>query len=212
MLPASFENSVFINCPFDPDFAPVLQAIAFCIVHLGFHPRIAPENADNAVPRIDRIVEIIRTSKYGIHDLSRCKARQKGEYFRMNMPFELGMDHGCRKYGGEKLAGKSILVLEAQRYDYQKALSDIAGWDIGTHQDDFLEAMRSVRGWLIAQASAPHIGLSAIQGKYIAFQEWYFERELARGASEEDIMRYPTVVLIAAMHEWRTLGEPTEIT
>lgn len=210
-MPRTFENSVFINCAFDAKFASILQAIAFCVVHLGFYPRIAPENADNAIPRIDRITEIIGSSKYGIHDLSRCKALKKDDFFRMNMPFELGMDHGSRKYGGADISQKSILVLEAQQYDYQKALSDIAGWDIEAHQNDYLEAMRSVRGWLIAQAGAPHVGLSAIEGKYIDFQEWYYERELARGASKKDIKRYPTVTLIAAMHEWRDLGEPTEI-
>lgn len=94
-----FDRSVFINCPFDEEFAPILQAISFCVVFLGFHPRLAPENADNAATRLDRILEIVRTSKYGIHDLSRCRASVEGEFSRMNMPFELGLDHACRKFG-----------------------------------------------------------------------------------------------------------------
>lgn len=81
-----FDRSVFVNCPFDDEFAPVLQSIAFCIVHLGFFPRLAPENADNAAARLDRIAELIRGSKYGIHDLSRCKSVRADEYARMNMP------------------------------------------------------------------------------------------------------------------------------
>jgi hypothetical protein len=90
-----FERSVFVNCPFDEDFAPLLQAIAFCITDLGFYPRIAPENANNAANRLDRIVEQISESKYGIHDLSRCKSTKVDEYARLNMPFELGLDHAC---------------------------------------------------------------------------------------------------------------------
>ncbi|WP_336919049.1 hypothetical protein, partial [Altererythrobacter lauratis] len=39
-------------------------------------------------------------------------------------------------------------------------------------------------------------------------QEWYWERELAAGSSEEDIREYPTVELIRAMHEWKDAGEP----
>jgi hypothetical protein len=85
-----FERSVFVNCPFDEAFAPLLQAIAFCVTDLGYYPRLAPENADNAANRLDRIIKLIRGSKYGIHDLSRCKSAVVGEYARLNMPFELG--------------------------------------------------------------------------------------------------------------------------
>jgi hypothetical protein len=46
-------------------------------------------------------------------------------------------------------------------------------------------------------------------GGYTAFQEWYFERELARGASEDDIKAYPTQTMVAAMREWMDAGQPT---
>jgi hypothetical protein len=208
-LPPPFERSVFVNCPFDDEFAPVLQSVAFCIVHLGFFPRLAPENSDNAAARLDRIAELICGSKYGIHDLSRCKSVEAGEYARMNMPFELGLDHACRRFGQAPLGEKRILILEHTRYDYQRALSDISGWDIQAHGGDHEKAVRHVRSWLIAQAGAPAVGASRIQGKYIAFQEWYWERELAAGSSEDDIREYPTAELVRAMHEWKNAGEPT---
>jgi len=207
-LPPPFDRSVFVNCPFDEDFAPILQAIAFCVVYLGFHPRLAPENADNAAARLDRIVELIRGSKYGIHDLTRCKSSAPSEFARMNMPFELGLDHACRRFGDGDLSDKRILILEHTRYDYQKTLSDISGWDIQSHNGNHEKAVRRVRSWLIAQAGAPAIGAALIQGKYIAFQEWYWERELAAGSSEEDIKEYPTAELIQAMHDWMQAGQP----
>jgi hypothetical protein len=207
-LPPPFERSVFVNCPFDEEYAHILQAVAFCIVYLGFFPRFAPENADNAAARLDRITELIRGSKFGVHDLSRCKSTQPDEYVRMNMPFELGLDYACRRFGGAPLSQKRILVLEHNRYDYQRALSDISGWDIHWHEGDHERAVRHVRSWLIAQAGAPAIGAALIQGKYFAFQEWYWERELAAGSSEEDIREYPTAELIRAMHDWKDAGEP----
>lgn len=94
-----FPRSAFVNCPFDEPFAPLLQAIAFCVTDLGFYPRIAPEIADNAAIRLDRIVELVRGSRYGIRDLSRCKSTSIGEYARLNMPFELGIDHACARFG-----------------------------------------------------------------------------------------------------------------
>lgn len=204
-----FDRSVFINCPFDEEFAPILQAISFCVVFLGFHPRLAPENADNAATRLDRILEIVRTSKYGIHDLSRCRASVEGEFSRMNMPFELGLDHACRKFGAGDLSTKSMLVLETVRYDYQKVLSDISGWDIRAHGGDFQRAVTHVRTWLVGHAGAPSLGTALVLGKYAAFQEWYWEEQLAAGSSEEDIREYPTYEMIRAMHAWMAAGQPT---
>lgn len=208
MIAPPFERSVFVNCPFDEEFAPLLQAIAFCVVDLGFYPRLAPENANNAANRLDRIIELIRGSKYGIHDLSRCKSNSAGEYARLNMPFELGLDHGCARFGSRKMSGKTILILEKTRYDYQRGLSDISGWDIHAHEEDFNKVVRIVSNWLIQHAGADPVGPSKILGEYLAFQEWYWERETARGASDDDIKAYPTVQVVTAMREWVDAGKP----
>lgn len=208
MPPPPFERSVFINCPFDDEFAPILQAIAFCVVYLGFYPRIAPENADNGAVRLERIVEIAKGSKYGIHDLSRCKSTAAGQFYRLNMPFELGIDHACARFGAPPLNEKTILILEKTRYDYQKALSDIAGWDIEAHDADFEKAIKKVRNWLVQQAGATPDGPSRILGKYNSFQAWNWERQKAAGASDDDIKEYPTSEIIAAMHLWIKAGQP----
>jgi len=142
----AFERSVFVNCPFDDEYAPILQAIAFCAVYLGFYPRLAPENSDNSAARLDRILELVRGSKYGIHDLSRCRSDGDTQsYIRMNMPFELGLDFACKSFGQAPLSDKAILVLEQFRYDTQKALSDISGWDVEAHGGDHGKAIRAVR-------------------------------------------------------------------
>lgn len=127
---------------------------------------------------------------------------------RMNMPFELGIDYACQKYGDEKQRSKAILVLERERFDFQKCLSDISGWDIRAHEDDHLRVVEHVRSWLIRQAGAPRLGKSRILQDYATFQEWYWETEIANGASEADILAYPSIELIDLMHEWRDLGRP----
>jgi len=203
-----FEQSVFLNCPFDEEYAPILQAIAFCITDLGFVPRLAPENSDNAASRLERIIELVRASKYGIHDLSRSRSERAGDFMRMNMPFELGIDHASARFGTDPLPEKAILVLEKDRYDYQRALSDIAGWDIEPHGNDHIKAVRIVRRWLVNQAGAEPLGAAEVMSDYADFQEWYWEREISRGASEEDIQEYPTIEFVRAMQEWFTLGKP----
>jgi hypothetical protein len=208
-MAATFDNSVFINCAFDKEFSPLLQAIAFCVVDLGFYPRLAPETADHSTGRLDRIAALICGSRFGIHDLSKCKAGVPGEYCRMNMPFELGMDFGARRYGDGAMKTKAILVLEHTIYDTKKSLSDIAGWDVLAHDGNYDMAVRQVRNWMVQAAGASPIGPARIIANYASFQQWYYERELERGSSEEDIRSYPTIELIAAMGEWVVLGRPS---
>lgn len=187
----------------------MLQVIAFCIVCMGFVPRLASEDGDNAAVRLARIEEIIGTSKFGIHDLSRCIAVNAGDFARMNMPFELGIDYGCRQFGSAAQRQKSVLVLEQAQRDYRVALSDIAGWDIEYHGGDQTKAVRRVRNWLLGKPGSLGIGAAAIQAKHSTFQGWYLNQQLALGASVEDVADYPSHQIIPDMVRWIELGEPT---
>ncbi len=102
-----FEKNIFINCPFDDDYFPLLKPLLYTIKKIGFNPRISLERNDSGEIRLHKIKELIESSKYSIHDLSRAKAKKVGEYFRQNMPFELGLDLGCRDYNeGEEFKAK----------------------------------------------------------------------------------------------------------
>lgn len=204
----AFERSVFINCPFDDDYAPILQAILFCIIDLGFTPRLATERMDSAENRLTKIREMIEGCRYSIHDLSRCQARKRGEHFRLNMPFELGVDYGCRTYFGEGRDQKKILIMEEKPYRYQAALSDLSGCDIQTHDATFDKALRKVRNWLVNEAGAPRTAAAVLLARYVKFQEWHYEKQLSEGFSEEDIKDYPTKELMDAMIDWVELGRP----
>jgi len=121
-LAAPFDASVFINCPFDEEYAPLLEAAIFCVVYLGFVPRLASERLESGENRLDKIIEMIRGSRYSIHDLSRCKSAKAGDAFRMNMPFEFGIDVGLRRSGDKRLSLKKFLIFERDQYDLKKAL------------------------------------------------------------------------------------------
>lgn len=142
-----FEKCVFINCPFDEEYLPMLRVLIFTVVHCGFIPRIATERADSGEVRIKKISGIIGESRYSIHDISRIEPLTKGALPRFNMPFELGIDIGCREHGTEELQTKRCLVLEKERFRYQKVLSDIAGNDIKAHDNKPLVLVRAVRSW-----------------------------------------------------------------
>lgn len=93
-----FPRRVFINCPFDPDYRQLLISLLFTVKFLGFIPKLSLETLDAGTSRLDNIVDLIKHSKFGIHHLSRIMSSKKGEHTRMNMPFELGIDYGCKKF------------------------------------------------------------------------------------------------------------------
>ena len=96
-----FSRNVFVNCPFDSEYLPLLRPLLFTIIYVGFIPRIASERADSGEKRVDKICELIRACQYSIHDLSRLRASEIGEFSRMNMPFELGIEYGSRRFGAQ---------------------------------------------------------------------------------------------------------------
>ncbi len=147
-----FEKSVFINCPFDEHYFPLLRPILFTIYYSGLYPRIALESLDCGKTRIEKIIALIQETRFAIHDLSRIKSTKSDEDFRMNMPFELGLDTGCRLFKGERWQRKKCLILEADHYRYRAALSDISGSDIAVHNDQPEEVVCVVRNWLTAEA------------------------------------------------------------
>ncbi len=204
---SDYNRSVFINCPFDDDFRPILEAILFCLVDCGLTPRIASERLDSGEVRLEKILELMRASRYSIHDLSRVRASEEGQYSRLNMSFELGIDYGLSRAGQGQLANKRLLVVAEDPYTYRAALSDIAGWDVRAHSAALDKAIRGVRSWL-ASMELTDQAASEIVGDYVGFQEWDYERLLADGWEEVDIRERPTSELLRAMHAWIDAGRP----
>lgn len=143
-----FESSLFINCPFDNGYLPLLRPLLFVVLECGFQPRLASEEADSGQVRVEKIRDLISSCRYSIHDISRMEALHPGDDPRFNMPFELGLDLGCRYYGASRLRTKRCLILEKERYRYQRVLSDISGHDIRAHAGNPEVLMIEVRNWL----------------------------------------------------------------
>nr|WP_315257603.1 hypothetical protein [uncultured Duganella sp.] len=198
----AFEDNVFINCPLDADYYALLKSILFTVIYLGLVPRIAIGCADSGEPRINKIIELIDQSKYAIHDLSRITAKRVNEFFRLNMPFELGLDIGCRQFGHRHHATKRCLILEAEQYRYQVALSDIAGSDIAAHNNRPQRASAIVRNWASPICRPDSAGAAQVWQSFINFN-WENERQLkARGYSRKDIQELSIPELIQCMTHW----------
>lgn len=143
----AFEKNVFINCPFDKEYTTLLKALVFTLIYLELEPHLSQTSSSSTI-RIHQIKQLIRMCKFGIHDLSRNKAMEEGELPRFNMPYELGLDIGAAEYGNKQLRTKKILILDTERYHYQKVLSDIAGQDIASHNNDAQTLIKKIRNWM----------------------------------------------------------------
>ena len=198
----AFDRNVFVNCPFDDAYLPLLRPILFVTLYLGLTPRIALESLDSGRPRIDKIIALIEDSKYAIHDLSRLQAERAGEYYRLNMPFELGLDVGCRLFRADRYSEKRCLILEAERYRYQAALSDMSNSDIAAHGNNPEEVAREVRNWLTNTAGLRAPGPTWIWDRFIEFMADNYDQLKAEGYSNRDIDGLPVAELIDRMRTW----------
>jgi hypothetical protein len=144
----SSARSVFINCPFTQDYEPILRALIFAVADCGYRPRSAQEIVDGGDVRLQKIERLIEESAFGIHDLSNMELDKSTGLPRFNMPMELGLFLGAKRFGDETRKTKRCLILDSQPYRYQAAISDIAGQDIKAHRGDPIEAIRCVRAFL----------------------------------------------------------------
>jgi len=166
------DRDIFINCPFDEEYRPLFQALVFVIADCGFRARCALEILDSGETRADKLRRLIRESPYGIHDISRTEPDKGSGLPRFNMPFELGLDVGCRFFSSHpRERAKRILVLGKQRYEYQQYLSDIAGQDIQAHHGNPDDLINVVRAWLQRDgAGAALPGAAVITRRYEQFR------------------------------------------
>jgi hypothetical protein len=165
-----YEQNVFINCPFDAEYASIFEAIVFAVNDAGFRPKCARERLDSSQVRLQKIAALISASRYSIHDLSRTELDVVNALPRFNMPLELGMDLGCKEFHPD-CSDKSLLIFDSEQYRFQKFVSDLGGQDIQQHGNSPKMAVTRVRHWLRTESGKSTIpGGPAIYARYEAFR------------------------------------------
>jgi hypothetical protein len=164
-------RDVFINCPFTVDYQAHFQAIVFTVVRSGFTPRCARESDDGGEVRLDKICRIIRECPYSVHDISRTELDAGSGLPRFNMPFELGLVLGAKRFGGRALGRKKTLIFDRDPHRYQSYISDIAGQDIHEHKGDVDQLIRELAAWLRNEVRDPKVpGGFAIAAEFERFR------------------------------------------
>ncbi|MBV9992637.1 MAG: hypothetical protein JOZ72_15265 [Alphaproteobacteria bacterium] len=162
---------IFINCPFDTAYKPIFDAIIFAMFDCGYVPRGALEAVDSAEARLSKLLRIIWECDFAVHDISRIELDRDSGLPRFNMPFELGLYLGAREFGGGRHRRKICLILDKDRYRFQKFLSDIAGQDITAHRGKPENAVHAIRNWLSASTGVIVPGAQHVWRRYLAFKK-----------------------------------------
>jgi len=97
---------------------------------------------------VEKIIKMIESCRLGVHDISRTELDRENQLPRFNMPFELGLFAGAARFGTKAQTNKISLILDRERYRFQKFISDIAGQDIAAHKGEPQNAIKALRtGW-----------------------------------------------------------------
>ncbi len=124
------KESLFLNIPYDPSFSKLYLAYIAGVSSFGLMPRATLE-IPGGERRLDRILLLIRSCAYSLHDLSRVELDPHPPRTpRFNMPFELGLAVSWQKL---KRPTHTWFVFEAMPRRAEKSLSDISGTDVYIH-------------------------------------------------------------------------------
>jgi hypothetical protein len=147
-------ESVFLNVPYDAPFERLLLAYIASLSCFGFAPR-ATLGIPFSKRRLDRILDLIASCDYSVHDLSRVQLdRRPPRTPRFNMPFELGLAVALARSHHRK---DTWLVCESRAYRAQKSLSDINGTDIYVHDGTIAGVFREMCQAFVRRKQQPTV-------------------------------------------------------
>ena len=168
--PLSFDDCVFVNCPFDAKFKPLLHAILFAIHDCGFVARHALQDVGGKESRLDKITRLIQSSRWSIHDVSRVELSGGNKLPRFNMPFECGLAFGAMRLCAAN--DRDALVMTGVQFQDKATISDLAGIDPGYHDNQAEIVIAKVRRFLAAKRSGPGIrGHANIYRRFLAYKK-----------------------------------------
>ena len=124
-MPAPDPKAVFVNVPFDATYEPLFVTLVGTLVFLGQQPHCVLEVRERGDGRLIRILDLMRTCRMSVHDLSRT-----GTPVRFNMPFELGLACALKL---QHPTDYEVFVLDAIQFRLDRTLSDYKGRDPLVH-------------------------------------------------------------------------------
>jgi len=135
-------RAVFLNIPYDEGFHGLYVAYIVGLFQLGLVPHLASEIVGGD-RRLNRIIQLIQSCRYSIHDLSRVELSSSPSAApRSNMPLELGMTITWQILNPDQ---HTWFVGESEPYRLQRSASDLNGTDPNIHSGTAEGVLRELR-------------------------------------------------------------------
>ena len=171
----------------------------------NFEPQLADIDSNSKRNRLDKIIDLMKSSRISIHDLSRTETidpkTNEALSPRFNMPFELGIDWGI-DHVTEKDYIKQIWILERSSFELKRVLSDISGCDVKSHlnseraDENAKHIVKHINDWIIDQEEPnAEFRHAHIWSLYLQFLAWL-------GVIRADTLSQSNKQLIKKMREW----------
>ena len=104
---------------------------------------------------MDRIVELISSCEFSIHDLSRVQLDQNQPRTpRFNMPFELGLTVAWQRLGDRR---HLWFVFESRQHRVSKSLSDLSGTDVYIHSGTIQGVFQQLCNAFVGERQQPSV-------------------------------------------------------
>jgi hypothetical protein len=161
--------AVFLNIPYDDKFRRLYVAYIAGLIHLGLDPRATIE-IPNGQNRLEKIIELIRSCSYSIHDLSRVELDRNPPFTtpRFNMPFELGLAVAT---AGVDSVSQNWFVFETKHRRVAKSLSDLSGSDPLIHRGTVEGVMRELGNAFVRRSSRDRYSVKEMMITYRAVSQ-----------------------------------------
>lgn len=114
----------------------------------------------------------------------------------------MGLDFGGRYFGPRALTKKRCLILEKERYTFQKVLSDISGSDIRVHNSDPEILVRNVRNWIFDNVRKDIRSGTKIWQRYNKFLSGFESSLKDEGFTKKDIDEMRVAEFIYFIESW----------
>lgn len=162
--PESDSRSVFLNIPYDSRFKRLYVAYICGVTHLGLKPRATIE-IPGGRDRLGKILDLIRSCRYSIHDLSRVELDRNAPFStpRFNMPFELGLAVAASRID---LLPDNWFVFETRHRRVSKSLSDLGGTDVNIHSGTVAGVMRELGSAFVRRSRGRLYSVPAMMKTY----------------------------------------------
>ena len=160
MPPQPNPNAVFLNIPYDQEFQTLYIAYIVGLYQLGLTPFLT-SGIPGGERRLDRILALIQSCRYSIHDLSRVELSVTPPATpRFNMPLELGITITWAKMYPKR---HTWFLWESINRRIQKSMSDLDGTDPHIHSGTVVGVLSELRNAFVRD------GAPSIQEMLVAY-------------------------------------------